>query len=62
MATPDNYLTLTEEQQKYVRDNSTKVSIETIARDLYTSRHEVMKFVMKEKISINVIKKRKTKQ
>lgn len=60
MPTAPNYLTLTEEQQKYVRENSTKVSPDKIAAALHTSRHEVMKFIIAEKLSMKITKPRKT--
>ena len=60
MPTPTNYLSLTEKQKDYVRDNSTKISVDTMVRDLYPmSRHEVMKFIMEEKLSMKVIKSHK---
>ncbi len=62
MPTPTNYLTLTEKQKQYVRDNSTKVTVETMTRELRTSRHEVMKFIMAEKLSMRIIKTKKVEQ
>jgi len=59
MATKENYLTLTEEQKIYVRENTTKVSPDTIADTLHTSRHEVMKFIMAEKLSMKKVKYKK---
>jgi len=60
MPTPTNYLTLTEKQKQYVRDNCTKVSVDTIVRDLYPmSRHEVMKFIIAEKLSMKIVKTKK---
>lgn len=59
MPTPPNYLTLTKAQEDYVRENSTKVTVETMAQVLYTSRHEILKFIMKEKLSMKINKSKK---
>ena len=51
MPTPDNYLTLTEEKKKKLRELSDKYSVDYLVQLLYpTSRHEVMKVIMKEKL------------
>ncbi len=62
MPTPDNFLTLTEKQKEYVRQNSNKMSPDFIARNLYTSRHEVMKVILAEKLSMKIIKYKKVAQ
>ena len=59
MATPENYLSLTEKQKEFVRENSTRLTVESMVAQLYTSRQEVMKFIMTEKLSMKIVKKRK---
>lgn len=53
-----NYLDLTEKQKNYIRENAGRVSIETMVKVLYTSRHEIVAFIIEEKLPMQVIKKR----
>lgn len=53
-----NYLNLTAKQKEYIDNNHPHMSVETMTINLYTSRHEVMAYMLEKKYSLN-IKKRK---
>lgn len=44
--------TLSAEQQKYVRNNSKRLSPDTIAKDLYMPRSVVMNYIINEGLSM----------